>query len=141
MTTLYGCHTDGDNWRITKFIDGNPEASYLTSPAECQCPAGERATCRHRQMLPIFIARDLVDQPWFLDWDHGGRIVDFQGFAYLPPTQPHSTEASASDFDSEDGGSNPSAAAKGFAKNDLIDEAIVTTTSTKPSQTKFVRRI
>jgi hypothetical protein len=79
MTTLYNCHTDGDEYRITKFIDGNPESSYLLSHAECQCPAGSRPTCRHRQMLPEFISRQIIDTHWFLDWDDGKICCDFEG--------------------------------------------------------------
>ena len=73
MTTLYNCHTDGDEWRITKFVDGNPESSYLTTHHECQCPAGSRPTCRHRQMLPAFLDRGIVDTHLFLNWDHPER--------------------------------------------------------------------
>ena len=79
MTTLYNLHTDGDQYRITKFIDGNPEASYLLSHSECQCPAGHRATCRHRQMLPEMLEAGLCDTHWFVNWDSGKTIVDFSG--------------------------------------------------------------
>lgn len=79
--TIYNLHTDGDHWRITKFVDGNPESSYLTSHAECQCPAGNRPTCRHRQMLPVMLSAGLANQPWFLDWDNNRQVVDFQGNA------------------------------------------------------------
>lgn len=79
--TIYNLHTDGDHWRITKFVDGNPESSYLTSHAECQCPAGNRPTCRHRQMLPVMLSAGLANQPWFLDWDNSRQVVDFQGNA------------------------------------------------------------
>ena len=68
--TLYSAKTSDGSFRITKFDgDLNPEASYLTSPEACECPAGVRPTCRHRQMLPEFLARDAVDSPLFLDWD------------------------------------------------------------------------
>lgn len=88
MTILYNCHTDGDEYRITKFTDGNVESTYLTSLAECQCPAGARPTCRHRQMLPTFIDRNLVNSPWFLDWDGSRAVVDFEGNqpAMIEPT-------------------------------------------------------
>lgn len=122
---IYNLHTDGDNWRITKFDDGNPASSYLVSHTACQCPAGERSTCRHRQMLPVMLSAGLSNQPWFLDWDNSRQVVDFQGNAIpkqvlaqakdqsdLPSLRPHSTTVSAPDFDSGDGGSNPPAAAK-----------------------------
>lgn len=78
---IYNLHTDGDNWRITKFDDGNPASSYLVSHTACQCPAGERSTCRHRQMLPVMLSAGLSNQPWFLDWDNSRQVVDFQGNA------------------------------------------------------------
>lgn len=74
MTILYNCHTDGDNWRITKFNDGEVESSYLCSTTECQCPAGSRPTCRHRLMLPMFINRGAVNTFWFLDWERKGWV-------------------------------------------------------------------
>lgn len=67
--TLYNLHTDGDQWRITKFVDGNPESSYLTTHSECQCPAGHRHTCRHRQMLPAMLAAGLENSHFFWDFD------------------------------------------------------------------------
>ncbi len=76
---LYNCHTEGDRWRITKFDDGEPIASYLCTPIDCECPAGVRPSCRHRQMLPQMIAHGIVDRAWFMDWDRSGAIVDFQG--------------------------------------------------------------
>lgn len=68
-STLYNLHTDGDQYRITKFVDGNPESSYLTTHAECQCPAGHRHTCRHRQMLPEMLAEGLENSHYFWDFD------------------------------------------------------------------------
>ena len=78
MTILYNCHHDGDQYRITKFIDGNPEASYLLSHTECQCPAGHRPTCRHRQMLPQMLAERICNEPWFWHFE-SGKVVDFEG--------------------------------------------------------------
>lgn len=74
MSILYNCHTDGDNWRITKFNDGEVESSYLCSTTECQCPAGSRPICRHRLMLPMFLNRGAVDTFWFLDFDRKGWV-------------------------------------------------------------------
>ena len=76
---LYNCHTEGDQYRITKFNDGEPESSYICSPTECECPAGHRPSCRHRQMLPQMLAHRIQDSMWFMDWDRSGAIVDFQG--------------------------------------------------------------
>lgn len=68
--TLYNLKTDGDNYRITKFTsDLDVESSYLTSLTECECPAGHRPTCRHRQMLPHMLSNDMLDAPKFMDFD------------------------------------------------------------------------
>src|SRR5882757_2616765 len=75
MTILYNCRHSGDQYRITKFdSDMNPQGSYLLSLEECECPAGVRPTCRHRQMLPKFIARSHVGDEWFFDFDRGGWV-------------------------------------------------------------------
>lgn len=75
---LYNCKIDGDHYRITKFSpDLEVESSYLTSDSECDCPAGHRHTCRHRQMLPRFIDKSATRGQWFLDFDrdHWVRAV------------------------------------------------------------------
>lgn len=75
MVTLYNCKRSGDQYRITKFdSDWNPEASYLLDATTCECPAGHRPTCRHRQMLPKFIQREHISDNWFLDFDRGGWV-------------------------------------------------------------------
>ena len=66
-------------YRVTKFNDGEVESSYVTDGVQCDCPAGVRPTCRHRQMLPNMIANDIINTHWFLDWDRSGEIVDFEG--------------------------------------------------------------
>lgn len=78
MTTLYNLHTDGDEYRITKFVDGEVESSYLTSIMECECPAGHRPSCRHRQMLPQLLAEGIANTHWFWNFDLH-RVVDFNG--------------------------------------------------------------
>lgn len=111
-SAMYSLRTDGDQWRITKFVDGDVESSYLCSEAECECPAGHRHTCRHRQMLPNMLAHGLANTHWFYLFDQGGAIVDFNGtpkrvydeLAALPgvevvsleePTELHNTLARA----------------------------------------------
>lgn len=75
MPILYNCRHSGDQYRITKFdSDMNPQGSYLLSLEECECPAGVRPTCRHRQMLPKFIARSHVGDEWMFDFDRGGWV-------------------------------------------------------------------
>lgn len=78
-SALYSLRTDGDQYRITKFVDGEPEGSYLVSERECTCPAGHRHTCRHRQMLASMLAHGLANTHWFFAFDTGGQIVDFNG--------------------------------------------------------------
>jgi hypothetical protein len=75
MVSLYNCKHDGDQYRITKFdTDMNVESSYLCTPLECECLAATRDTCRHRQMLPRFIAREAVGTAWMYDFDRGGWV-------------------------------------------------------------------
>ncbi len=75
MTILYNCRHSGDQYRITKFdSEMNPLSSYLCSLEECDCPRGPHPTCRHRQMLPKFIARQHVGDEWFFDFDRGGWV-------------------------------------------------------------------
>lgn len=71
-------HIRADSYRISKFTDGELESSYQTTFAECDCPAGVRPSCRHRQMLPQMIAADIVNTQFFWNFDLG-RAVDFSG--------------------------------------------------------------
>lgn len=83
MTTLYNCRHSGDQYRITKFDSHfNLESSYLCTSTECECPAGHRHTCRHREMLPKFIQREYVGDEWFFDYDRGGWV---QGPTLIDP--------------------------------------------------------
>lgn len=69
--SIYNCKREGDRYRITKFDDDvNVESSYLCSLAECECPAGPRPTCRHRQMLSKFLARGAVDTGECYNYEH-----------------------------------------------------------------------
>lgn len=75
MPSLYNCRHDGDQYRISKFdTDWNVEASYLCDLDACECPAGHRPTCRHRQMLSGFILREHIGDEWFYDFDRGGWV-------------------------------------------------------------------
>ncbi len=75
MTFLYNCKHAGDQYRITKFDEHmNVESSYLCTTKECECPAGHRPRCRHREMLPRFIQRGTVGTEWCYDYDRGGWI-------------------------------------------------------------------
>lgn len=75
MTTLYNCKHDGDQFRITKFNEHfEVESSYLCTESECECPAGHRRMCRHREMVPRFNQREHVGDNWFFDYDRGGWV-------------------------------------------------------------------
>lgn len=69
--TLYNCKPEGSSHRITKFDnDLNVESTYLCTESTCECPAGHRHTCRHRQMLPRFLAKPGADRgQWLYDFD------------------------------------------------------------------------
>lgn len=68
--SLYNCKSDGDQYRISKFTnDLDVEASYLTDGSECDCPASHRPVCRHRIMLPRFIAKNAVAGQWFHNYE------------------------------------------------------------------------
>lgn len=65
--TLYNLKSEGDLYRITKFDDDlNPLSSYLVSESHCDCPAGHRPICRHREMLAPM--RKRVDSAWFYNY-------------------------------------------------------------------------
>ena len=68
--TLYNLKSSDGHWRITKFTnDLEVESSYITSLQECECPAGSRPTCRHRQMLPKMLSIGAEDSPMFYDFE------------------------------------------------------------------------
>ena len=143
MTILYSCRHDGQEYRITKWNDGNVESSYLCSEDECECPAGVRPSCRHREMLPYFISRNAINTGWWFDWDRGGwvdmreeleepeapetqdssaveqgahnALVD--GSIPSPATNgAHGAEVSTAEFDSADVGSIPAVPATPYRK-------------------------
>jgi hypothetical protein len=69
--TLYNVKRIEEAYEITKFTDDlDVESSYITSRSTCECPAGVRDSCRHRQMLPEFIHNERINTGWFLDWDN-----------------------------------------------------------------------
>lgn len=69
--SLYNCKEVDGSHRLTKFTnDLEVEASYLTNGRECDCPAGHRPVCRHRIMLPRFIAKNATAGQWFHNYEH-----------------------------------------------------------------------
>lgn len=100
--TLYSLRTEIDasgatRYRITKFLDGEVESSYHTSREACDCPAGVRPTCRHRQMLPQMLNASIVNTHWFYEHETA-KIVDFEGtprsrYAMEPEEPPEAMRA------------------------------------------------
>jgi hypothetical protein len=90
MSELYNCKSISANeFRITKFDrDLNVISSYALSREACECPAGARSTCRHRQMLPKFLQRKQVDTDWFYDFLA-------QGWVHLALLAPSDVELAA----------------------------------------------
>lgn len=69
--SLYNAKSSDGGLRITKFDEElQVESSYITTPHSCECPAGVRDTCRHRQMYPEFIETSRFNTPWFLEYDN-----------------------------------------------------------------------
>jgi hypothetical protein len=99
---LYNCKHDGDQFRISKFDEHmDVIASYLCTEDECDCPAGVRPTCRHRQMLPLFIRRKAIGSGWMLDFDRGGWVQVWDD------PEPHGPTVTTAEFDSANAGSIP----------------------------------
>jgi hypothetical protein len=91
MTFLYLCRTDGDQYRMVKMTSlSEVESSYLCSETHCECPAGVRPTCRHREMLPRFIQRNAINTGWGFDYDRGGWVQTEYGSTDEPISDPYS---------------------------------------------------
>lgn len=93
--TLYNARSipAASEFRITKFDDDlNPVASYITSTTTCDCPAGTRPTCRHRQMLPLFLHKAAIDTGWMLDYD-AGPLNRYGWRQYVGPLEAAPAEA------------------------------------------------
>ena len=75
MTQLYSLRkapegAEGE-FTILKFDrDFNLLSIYALTADSCVCPQGSRGKpCRHRKLLPEFIAKGHTNDGWFLDWD------------------------------------------------------------------------
>lgn len=130
MTKLYNCRVDGDQHRISKFdADLNVESSYLTNGRECDCPAGHRPICRHRTMLPRFLAKPGADRGlYFHNFEQNqwvrvsvgddcaeGAEVEIASMVTLPD------DCSSEDVANAFAGLRQSAAAHGFTMLDLAN--------------------
>lgn len=95
--TLYNAKSTDDpsTYLMTKFDDDLnlvDDSVYLTTETTCTCPAGVRPSCRHRQMLPSFLATARIDTPWFFDFDTGAWSQPFES---LDDGEPQTPEAEA----------------------------------------------
>jgi hypothetical protein len=69
-TGIYNCRpTDVHGQYIMTKFDKHfeVESSYLVSKGECACPAGRLPTCRHRQMLLLFMAKKHIGDGFLLN--------------------------------------------------------------------------
>lgn len=74
--SIYNCHSiaTGD-FRIVKWDeDLNIQNIYQLYPGRggmyhCQCFQGGKPSCRHREMLKVFLYYEKVDSTTFLDFD------------------------------------------------------------------------
>lgn len=107
--SLYNCRStkSPETFVITKFdSDLNPEASYSITAHVCQCPAYRRPSCRHRDMLPVFLRHGRVDSGWMLDWDgrdEPGAWRQYVGPMELPAKEPAVEEIEGLDEDIGEG--------------------------------------
>ena len=70
--TTYTCRATPAGFRFAKFDElGAPVATHTVDPSGrfCDCPAGTRPDCRHRQMLQAFAAEGRIDSGWFYNPD------------------------------------------------------------------------
>jgi len=84
----YTCYalTDPDTgiYRMSKFDnDLNLNGSYTLRHVRgrtyaCDCPAANRHTCRHREMMPLFLAEKAVNTGRFYDYDKKMWIAPLQ---------------------------------------------------------------
>ena len=80
VMSLYNLKSVDGNWRITKFTnDLDVESSYITSETTCECPAGVRPSCRHRQMLPRMLNVGAEDSGMFYDFERDVFLEPIEG--------------------------------------------------------------
>ena len=70
MSDLYLCRTHASEYTITKLTtDYEPIATYELSPHLLLPRRLFRPSCRHREMLPTFLAAGHVDDGTFYNYD------------------------------------------------------------------------
>lgn len=79
--SLYTVRT-GESYQVLKFDEDLEHLeTYSTSAEGCTCPAGHMDTCRHRQILGLFLETDRVNSGWFVDWDRTKWHNPIYGFS------------------------------------------------------------
>lgn len=73
--SLYSCLSGAieGQYTISKFSnDGDYQSAYTVSEDTytCTCPAAQRESCRHREMLQTFIEEDHIGDGWMYDFDN-----------------------------------------------------------------------
>ncbi len=74
--SLYQCRSEDGGLRVVKFSDDlEVESVYHLrrnrGRFSCECFAANRPSCRHREMIKVFIETSGIDTGRFYDWDHG----------------------------------------------------------------------
>lgn len=131
---LYNCKPSFDDGRyiITKWsADLDIESSYITSISECECPAGVRPTCRHRQMLPHFIATDHIGDDFFFCFDDQTWHQPFESVDH--EAEEARVDAGATEFNPD--GADTSVASVPSAPAGEVERSVV------PSPAPFKRRV
>jgi hypothetical protein len=83
--SLYNVKENGHGYEITKFDeDLNPEGHYTVALRTCECKAGGRPTCRHREMLPLFQGTGRVNTGWFYEFEDGKWFFLDQELGMIP---------------------------------------------------------
>ena len=142
--SLYNMKSSTDGFIITKFDDDlNVESSYeyhvMTNGADvCHCPAGQRPSCRHRQMFPLLETR--VDSAWMLDFDTRAW-VDPTGEAQGAETEPTFTNLSEATASSAPSPQGVQSLQVGHADMGSTPAELHTETITPPDSHPFRRRL
>jgi len=69
-----GDRVQGDEYAVTKFdkLGGEADVYFVvrsTFGEDCTCKAAHRITCRHRQMVNIFLQAERVNGNWRYNYD------------------------------------------------------------------------
>lgn len=75
---LYSCRTIPNGYRMAKFDENFDLLATYEMVGGCSCFQAQRHTCRHREMLTVFINRNRVDT---------GHFLNYEDFTWLKPLQ------------------------------------------------------